>query len=306
MVCVDPTGTQVGSHAKITDIPPRGCEHRHKCRQLIPQVRLPGVTECFAFYGCQNNELSALTQRHLIAIPPTTAAMMAQFRRMLAVLLADTPPRPLQPIGQEQVIDRLSGPKKRAMQEAFAEYNLRGWMHHYTKVRMFVKFEKAGVDPADPPELKAPRAIQYRSTLYTGELARYLRPIEDWVFHARGTRASLRSFTSKGLDSWQTARRLKVMERWPDTVFILLDHSRFDSTLRWELRKYVEHEYSKRFYQGDRWLEWLLEQQLENSCSSAGGIKYKVKGTMLSGEYNTSCGDTIELRRNPLFRRTNC
>lgn len=176
----------------------------------------------------------------MIEIPPTTIDMLALFKRCRALLVEFVPPVPLEPMLPEELLARMSGPKKKIAERAFQQYADRGWNRYADKVSAFIKFEKAMHDLFDPPELKAPRLIQHRSPLYIYELARYIRPIEDHAFHHVRNRYTKRSWTTKGMNSWQTGERIAQMDRWSDTVWILLDHSRYDSTLRLQMREALE------------------------------------------------------------------
>ncbi len=293
MVCTDECPLALGSHAKIVAVEERGCNHKHTIRQLLPQVDFPGVRRCFAYYGCQINEARSMAQRHMIEIPPTTSEMLVLFRAALTVLVKDLPPKPLEPLHPNEVLERMTGPKRRVAEQAFQEYSDRGWDPKAARVSAFVKFEKGADDLGDPAELKAPRLIQHRKPMYIYELARYIRPIEDYCFHSRGGRPSNRPWTTKGMDSFQCGERVASMDRWDDTVWVLLDHSRYDSTLRHELREVVEWAYYRKFYKNDGWFKELLKMQRKNRGRTSEGISYEVLGTMLSGEYNTSCGDTL-------------
>lgn len=230
--------------------------------------------------------------RHMMPISPTTPSMLVTIMSILAVLKREFPAKQLTPYSQEQVIEELPAVKKQIALDGYAEMLKRGWGKWATRISAFVKYEPAQYDPGEPPECKEPRLIQHRHPGYCYTLAQYLRPLEHYLFRHRFGRRTTRPWTTKGMDSWAIGERLSQMERWSDTVFIECDHSRFDSRLRAELRD-MEFSFYKTFYRNDTWLAELLKQQIDNRGTTRGGIKYKVHGTMMSGEYNTSLGDSV-------------
>jgi len=211
---------------------------------------------------------------------------------MYNTLMRDLPPKPIRPYSQQHIINAAFGYKRQMIRRAFEEYNERGWQDSYTKIKAFIKFEKAADRYDDPLEFKTPRLIQHRDPAYCYTLAQYLSPVSDQVFSKRwGGKTRLPWFT-KGLDTWGVGERIAAMRRKGD-VFILLDHSRYDSTLRAELRQMVEYRYYKQWFKNDQWLSYMLDQQINNKGTTKSGIKYEVHGTMMSGEYNTSLGDSL-------------
>lgn len=158
---------------------------------------------------------------------------------------------------------------------------------HY--VHMFVKPDKLSVDCIYK---KAPRAIQFRSTRYNLVLATYLRPYEHAFYEWPGIGPSLTRVVTKGLNRSQIAELfLEKASYFADPCFLSCDHSKFDSTIRTEhLRS--EHSLYNRTFKNNR-LRLLLQQQLINYGFSRRGIKYKVEGTRMSGDYNTGLGNCL-------------
>jgi len=181
-----------------------------------------------------------------------------------------------------QVLASKSGALLRRYEQAYDSLQYAPVGEADGRVKMFVKVEKADVSAY----AKAPRAIQYRNTRYTAELARYLTPISKQVF-----RYTSKSPFMRGLDSFGRAKRIRAMDRWGDTVYLGLDHSKFDSHVK---IPWLEAEH--RFYSWlnpDPELRKLLKMQLHNKCMSSSGIKYTSEGGRMSGEFNTSLGNNI-------------
>jgi hypothetical protein len=209
---------------------------------------------------------------------------------MYKVLVRDLPPRPLTVETQEEFLHHAKS-KRAIVQKAYDDLNSDGWKPQYEKLAdPFVKFEKAQIDSEKPPWSKPPRMIQPRPPPYTYQVARWLHPFENYVFRTRFGKRSKRPWFTKGMDSWRIAERIVNME---GDVYVCLDHSAFDASLRAELRNMVEFAFYMDFYRGDEELASLLKVQLRNRGRTKNGVKYYVYGTMMSGEYNTALGDSI-------------
>jgi len=154
---------------------------------------------------------------------------------------------------------------------------------------MFVKAEKSWVQPKDP------RAIQFRSVKYTLELGSYMKPIEGALYGLK----SLKEFNvmkpsriiAKGLNQKQRASLLRHKStQFERPVYLGLDCKRFDQHVSREQLARVEHALylglnpSKRFAQ-------LLSWQLDNKGKSLHGVKYRVRGRRMSGDYGTALGN---------------
>jgi len=292
-VCVGDTKGELGDHA-AADWGDAGCVHKHNIKQLTLRLDHPNMYSCSAFHGCVLNEKRAMVERHMIQQTPTTPSMLMFIASIFSVLCREfpLPGVPLVPYSRKQVIDELPASKRQLAQNGYAELDNKGWGSWASRISAFIKYESGELDIKDPPEGKAPRLIQHRHPGYCYTLAQYLKPLEHFLFSRRfGVKQRL-PWITKGMNSWQVGARLAAMDRWSDTVFIELDHSRFDSTLRLELRD-MEFRFYRRFFPGDSWLRELLQEQRHNTGRTRNDIRYTVTGTMMSGEYNTSLGDSI-------------
>lgn len=292
-VCVGDTQGEIGSHA-TADWGTAGCVHKHEIKQLTLRLDHHEMYSCYANHGCVLNEKRAMVDRHMLEQPQTTPRMLLFFASIFSVLCREfpLPGNRITPFTREQVIDALPPSKKRLAENGYKMLDRRYWGSWLTRVAAFVKYESAELDIKDPPELKAPRLIQHRHPGYCYTLAQYLKPLEHYLFSRRFGHRVRRPWITKGMDSWQVGKRLSQMDRWNDTVFIELDHSRFDSSLRLELRD-IEFKFYERFFKGDEWFRTLIRAQRHNIGRTRNDIRYTVAGTMMSGEYNTSLGDSI-------------
>nr|WKV33799.1 MAG: RNA-dependent RNA polymerase [Riboviria sp.] len=83
----------------------------------------------------------------------------------------------------------------------------------------------------------------------------------------------------------------RAWESTSNPIAVLIDHSKFDSSVMKEHIKLEEKCYLSRFEDED--LRELLSHQYVNNCYSKGGIAYTCVARKMSGEYNTSLGDSI-------------
>jgi hypothetical protein len=245
---------------------------------------------CASFEGCSRNEEYALRERHLTRMPykdpRAIARMMSRFSNLL-------PANTVRPWSPKEVLAHRSSRLKRRYENAFASLEVEPLTLRDGRIEMFVKFEKEWADTIDA---KAPRAIQFRTPRYTASISQYLMPIEKFIFSIdhQGYPCPLeRRLFAKGMNSFQCARRLEAMHRWSNTAWILLDHSRFDANvtvdhIRWESKIY------QRICAGPtNQLDWLMRQQLVNRGRTHSGLRYTCRGKKMSGEYNTSLGDSV-------------
>lgn len=72
---------------------------------------------------------------------------------------------------------------------------------------------------------------------------------------------------------------------------MLLDHSKFDSTVTVEHLRLIHRVYMRAFKSAE--LARLLRCQINNKCRTMGGIRYNVKGTRMSGDFDTALGNTL-------------
>lgn len=241
----------------------------------------PNIYQVAIHNNCQHNEVVALYNRHLIDRAQPT--FDTKFCRHWARKLWPDSPR-LSRVSYAAVWSNYRG-GKRARYIRAAEWLYENELtpkHAY--VTMFVKPDKY---PSAEIQLKAPRAIQYRSTEYTLELASYLKPIEEWIYENLGERDIV-----KGLNNQQKAENLmSKWEQFDDPVAILADHSKFDSCQNEHLLKIIHKIYMK--FNKSKRLRKLLLMKINNKGYTGHGIKYKIRGTGMSGDFDTALRNCV-------------
>lgn len=193
------------------------------------------------------------------------------------------------PITYLKLVNTYSGGKRRMYLRAYEKVLAEGWRKEWAYVKMFVKPDKY---PEGAIREKAPRAIQYRSPMFNLMVGRYLHAYEHKLMQYEDTGPTSTTFFAKGLNQQQRAEILmRKISAFKSPLFICLDHSKFDSTIDVELLK-LEHLIYYRTFRSKR-LRWLLRHQLANKGLTKSGIKYFVKGTRMSGDYNTGLGNSL-------------
>lgn len=239
--------------------------------------------------NCIHNQYKALAERHIKdrSYIGFTYATWKETRTESKLLLDFLKPLNLKPLSKEQIPMRYSGGKRKVYQRA-AENLDRGLMRKHWRVRMFVKPDK---HPLCNILDKAPRAIQYRSPEYNILLARFLVPLEEELYKfEHPEKRGLRVF-AKGRNLQQRASDIiKAYESFNDPVVIEVDHSKFDSCIRVEHLRSCHKLYLKLFR--SRLLYQVLSKQLNNKGMSS-HLRYKVKGTRMSGDFDTALGNSL-------------
>lgn len=150
-------------------------------------------------------------------------------------------------------------------------------------VSMFVKPDKY---PLDALKTKAPRAIQFRSPEFNLMMAHYLKDFEEKYYECG---PGLRSI-AKGRNAQE--RAADILAKWrkfKDPVVFMADHAAFDSSIREAHLKGTHKVY--RHFVPSKTLAKLLARQINNKGWSKNGIKYKIKGTRMSGDFDTGLGN---------------
>lgn len=225
--------------------------------------------------SCACAEYNSLVTRHLVD-------NMANYNPRLVRKLHPIVVKEVVPCTYMSVINGYRGQKRAVYMEARDTLLREGLGPHHAKVVAFVKTEKRF-------EHKSPRMIQHRSPAYCLLLAKYLKPFEE-AFYTQ-THGGLR-FVTKGLNMVQRATLFrKQFLLYDSPCFVLLDHSKFDASVRTEHLKYLHKQYLRAI--PSRGLAKLLRHQLVNRGVTPSGITYKVKATRMSGEFDTALGNTM-------------
>lgn len=244
----------------------------------------PGTYAVSTHASCICNELVSLYNRHLVD-RTHIGFDLKYFKKITKLVKYNVVP--VAPVSMWNIINSYSGSKRNAYMRAKQEVELHNFLPRWAYVKMFVKPDKY---PLDDIMNKAPRAIQYRGPHYNLLLAKFLKPIEE-AYYSLLSDTGFR-FVAKGLNNVERAELLKAQaDTFNDPLFIMLDHAAFDSTINEYHLKYT-HKLYKRF-NSSRFLQMLLRKQLINKGFTKQGIKYLVRGTRMSGDFDTALGNCI-------------
>lgn len=181
------------------------------------------------------------------------------------------------------------GGKRRVYMRARESLLLDGLQKSDKYIRMFVKPDKLAINDVED---KMPRAIQYRHPRFNLALATYLRPFEHIFYNAPGLGPSGSRVVTKGLNPQEVAQLLLLKaSEFSNPIYIGCDHSKFDSTVRVEHLRFEHRQYLRTYK--SRTLKEMLQSQIKNKGFTRRGIKYLVKGTRMSGDYNTGLGNSL-------------
>ncbi|WAK79898.1 MAG: RNA polymerase [Tombusviridae sp.] len=236
---------------------------------------------------CSCNELVALHNRHLIdrQINFDLEYWKSQARMITSGWLFQD----IERATLWSCVMAYSGGKRRVYAAAYRELLLTGQRATDTNITMFVKQDKYALCEV---EEKMPRAIQYRSPRYNLQLASYLRPFEHVFYQMEGRGPSRTRVITKHLNKRQIATLfLEKAACFSCPIFISADHSKFDSTVNTSHLKMEHAVYDKCFK--SKHLKKLLYHQLSNRGYTRSGIRYTIKGTRMSGDYNTGLGNSL-------------
>lgn len=149
-------------------------------------------------------------------------------------------------------------------------------------VQPFTKVEKVRNS-----RYKAPRMIQARRPIFNIMYGKYIKPLEIIVTKHH----KLKRHFGKGTQN-EIAERISTMSNkweWKTEG----DHKTFDAHVTKEMLL-LSHKYYKACYGTNHVdLNWLTKQTLRNTCKTRHGDRYKVKGTRMSGDVDTSFGNSI-------------
>lgn len=199
------------------------------------------------------------------------------------------------PISKEKFLEYYKGRRLNVYQAAVDDLEISPLTEgDFGVKKAFVKAEK--IDFTSKPD-PAPRVIQPRDPRYNVEVGVYLRPLEHAIYKAiadvYGGPTVMKGYNAEGV-----ACEMRAMwEEFRDPVAVGLDASRFDQHVRPEMLEWEHSVYTACFPQAERArLSWLLRGQIHNTChmrTSDGTIKYKVKGSRMSGDMNTALGNCL-------------
>lgn len=124
--------------------------------------------------------------------------------------------------------------------------------------------------------------IQGRDIAFNIEYGRFIKPIEDKC----GKRVQFAKGTN--LDIADKIRKLVKTYRY----YTECDHKTFDAHVTTEMLK-LTHTLYQACYHHNPSLRAMSKKTLNNNCKSRDGTKYRVRGTRMSGDVDTSLGNSL-------------
>lgn len=195
-----------------------------------------------------------------------------------------------------QFVDSCKGCKRKVYEDAYDSLFTEGPVTGKDAgVQVFIKLEKTDCTTKVDP---VPRVISPRSPRFNLCIGRFIKKVEPKIFKSLG-----RLFGSptviKGYNAYKSANILRAKwDNYVEPVAVGLDASRFDqhvslAALEWEHQVYLDCFPIARHR---RKLAHLLKMQLHNRCvgyTPNGKLSYRVEGTRMSGDMNTSLGNCV-------------
>lgn len=246
------------------------------------QVRVAG--------NCLHNQYKALAERHIkdrSYVGFDRRVFLQATRKPLNDLWQSLDFTKVGLASLEDVVAAYSGGKRRMYERAKEVVETVKFNRKWSKVRMFVKPDKRDICQAWE---KVPRAIQYRRPEFNILMAQYLRPLEEKLFGWVDDEGLRRFAKCRNLQQ-RAADILKIHSKFKDAVVLSTDHSKFDSHVTVDHLKRLHKFYLK--VHPSKFLFRLLRCQINNSGFSVQGLKYHVRGTRMSGDYDTSLGNCL-------------
>jgi hypothetical protein len=239
--------------------------------------------------SCSHNELVALRNRVLAAVPQISDRMKRDLRIVARRLGRLFPFMDKWPI--ERMPTLYTGLKRARYERAVDKYHSTGCTRKQSHVRLFVKAEKCTPVKVNPD----PRAIQMRDPVYCVAISQFLKPIEPYLYEFEGDGRTFpegRLF-GKGLGAIERAKLLQEkMAEFKDPRVISMDFSRFDRHVQ-EAHLRAEHMVYLRVFRNHPELRRLLSYALLNIGKTMGGYTYVCPGGRMSGDMDTALGNCI-------------
>jgi hypothetical protein len=196
-------------------------------------------------------------------------------------------------MSQDQFVASYTGHRRTRYEQARADLIVRPLQRSDAFCGIFVKCEKTNFTAKPDP---APRIISPRTARYNIEVGVYIKTLEHKLYKAIDGVYGAR-VVAKGCNAVERATILR--DAWEDfsaPVAISMDASRFDQHVSQDALRF-EHLFYTSCYDSDAHLTTLLSWQLETRCfgrtQDGGEVRYKVHGTRMSGDMNTSCGNVV-------------
>jgi len=190
-----------------------------------------------------------------------------------------------------EFVSSYDGRKKTIYTNAVTSLESRSIRVTDSHIKVFGKIEKTN-QTAKPDPVQ--RVVSPRDPRFNVEVGKYLKPVEHKIYQAFAKLFGEVTI-AKGLNLTDVGALIQnKFNRYANCIAIGLDASRFDQHVSLQALKW-EHGFYKKHFKSNE-LNQLLSWQEKNVCSSYlddGKLKYKVSGTRMSGDMNTSLGNCI-------------
>lgn len=274
---------------KVT--PPNRDLHTREYVSLARVSCIDGAHDIIMHQGCQCNEMRAIRNRNIGKVPTPTQGGLHNLRTQAKRICEYLPV--VAPWEWGEMPATYSSAKKAKYERAESDILMAGGVSKKDAgVTMFVKGEKINVAAKVDPD---PRNIQFRDAKYCVAVARYLKPMEHYLYELHGDGSVLPStrLIGKGLGMQERASLLEEkLSAFDKPVVLSLDASRFDKHVSYELLE-IEHSFYRHMSGNNEELSQLLTWQLINHGISTSGIKYVARGKRMSGDMNTALGNCL-------------
>ncbi|APG76383.1 hypothetical protein 3 [Hubei tombus-like virus 14] len=219
--------------------------------------------------------------------PQVNSAEWKQFRKVLRELSDEVGSVPK--ATPTTVVNHRNSMKKRRFGKGMEIYLREGVAAKHSYITMMPKLE---FYDSEKIPLKEDRGIQYRSPVYNAALARHLHHVEEQLYKTIKNVDGTPVF-AKGYSPMERALIIDAMaSRFKEPMFLLADHHRFDAHVNGPLLD-EEHRFYLRCRRWNLELRQLLEWQKKNKGVSHGGGRYRMRAKRMSGDLNTSLGNSV-------------
>lgn len=238
---------------------------------------------------CVHNEERSLQGRVLTMClepePAAMEAMSAQIARMARLM-----PPPTLYADLEELICSFPAQKRRLYRRQAVSLLNAPLESKDAIIKSFVKSEKLKILDRDGD----PRMIQARNPRFNLVFGMYTKAIEHSLYHLMDPVAEKMGLqiqlVAKGQNLSQRAGNLRRMwDLMTNPVAISLDLSRWDLHVSVDMLKQMHRLYLT--IMPDPMLKALLSCQLENRAVTKNGVRYKVRGGVMSGDMTTALGN---------------
>lgn len=251
------------------------CKHG---RGLLRMGQTRGTDDVFVFQGCASNEADSLIRRHLVPLGKISKEYVRYVSSFVNYWADDI--GKIVPWSPNQVIRSRPSSMRKKYTKAFTTTISK----HHSYVLMFIKYEK--MHKRD----KAPRAIQYRNSIFTARFARYILAIESAIYKSTYANQGHRIFAKGRNQRERAGDLLKGYLQFAEPCIYLADHKAFDSSVQ-PFHLFATHVIYERMV-GDRARDYY-RCQYYNKGYTKFGTRYECDARRMSGDADTALGNSI-------------